>query len=602
MTLQQLAPQTYSCSFRVKSALQFIAGVAVIAGHACWFYPSVAAAEPQRRISASDKIRVFGDAAAWQRIHDRSMATASAELQAHIRSLRTDIQQRGRHYTVGITPVSRFQGNPLSNVHIATPQLMPVPAGLPFGAPTPQQDVAPASCLEEIAQPTDPAVDMRDYGIVTVPTESTDNQGDCGACWAFATTNALETSILLANGSTGDHTYENFSLSKDQVYNCTGPTDLALGIHIAGNDCGGGLQPSAANYVKDHSIARATGPFSGIHDLSICHRPVTPAVYQASRWGWICDPGDSGNIVNAVGTVIGLRSYCFTPSNESIKQAIVKHGSVVSSIYIGGNIYNYTGGVYDENDHDPKGVSLGAFPLVNHVIQMIGWDDAKQAWLIKNSWGPSWGENGFAWIKYNTSNIGSFAIWLDAKQFNQACGGEVRQAAIIKNVQVLFDNMVQGKSDHVGYTAALIAPNNENVASYELKKNLSDHISYATHAESKINLNIARRFSYQELSSGQWSLRMTFEGPGFNAFYRNEDWKSNVALKLIFDDNRSVVVRTRHPIYFHTDAGMHNAQVDSWWGPFRATASNASELNFGSDFGPHPLHEVSCQGGLSWKC
>jgi cathepsin L len=51
---------------------------------------------------------------------------------------------------------------------------------------------------------------------------------------------------------------------------------------------------------------------------------------------------------------------------------------------------------------------------INHVVLLIGWDDEKQAWLVKNSWGESWGEKGFAWIRYGSNNIGVFAAWIEA--------------------------------------------------------------------------------------------------------------------------------------------------------------------------------------------
>jgi cathepsin L len=51
--------------------------------------------------------------------------------------------------------------------------------------------------------------------------------------------------------------------------------------------------------------------------------------------------------------------------------------------------------------------------MINHAVLLIGWDDEKQAWLIKNSWGEQWGEKGFAWIKYGSNNIGVFAAWVD---------------------------------------------------------------------------------------------------------------------------------------------------------------------------------------------
>lgn len=62
------------------------------------------------------------------------------------------------------------------------------------------------------------------------------------------------------------------------------------------------------------------------------------------------------------------------------------------------------------------------FDWINHGVTIIGWDDSKHAWLIKNSWGTLWGdtggygtERGYMWIDYNTNNIGIATAWVDAR-------------------------------------------------------------------------------------------------------------------------------------------------------------------------------------------
>jgi hypothetical protein len=46
-----------------------------------------------------------------------------------------------------------------------------------------------------------------------------------------------------------------------------------------------------------------------------------------------------------------------------------------------------------------------------HIVIIVGWDDNKKAWLIKNSWGTGWGDNGFGWITYGSNKIGMGASW-----------------------------------------------------------------------------------------------------------------------------------------------------------------------------------------------
>jgi hypothetical protein len=60
---------------------------------------------------------------------------------------------------------------------------------------------------------------------------------------------------------------------------------------------------------------------------------------------------------------------------------------------------------------------------INHAITLIGWDDSKQAWLIKNSWGTGWGstceygtERGYMWIGYDSNKVGFNAAFVRAQQ------------------------------------------------------------------------------------------------------------------------------------------------------------------------------------------
>ncbi|MEQ1923884.1 MAG: C1 family peptidase, partial [Pyrinomonadaceae bacterium] len=113
-----------------------------------------------------------------------------------------------------------------------------------------------------------------------------------------------------------------------------------------------------------------------------------PAVgyFKALAWDYVSSPPDK------------------VPTVEELKTALVKRGPVVAGIFFDECFRDYKSGVFNEKNNR----------TINHVVLIIGWDDSKQAWLIKNSYGEKWGENGFAWIKYGSNNIGMFAAWIEA--------------------------------------------------------------------------------------------------------------------------------------------------------------------------------------------
>jgi len=348
-----------------------------------------------QKLSPADKARIFGTPQTWQQNYDARFKTAPAAIQQRILKERADIQTRKKRYTVGYTTMSGPAERKITGL-TGLPALNQRPRSHSPNGPTVQP-----SCLEEAVQPSQPAVDMTDYAIVT-PVRY---QGGCGDCWAFGTTAALETAVLRANGNTPGVSNTALALSEEQVLSCTGPTDTIFGITISGDDCGGGLTPSAANYIEGHNIVtNTTWPYVYAPQSSQCSRYQNQATsFRATNWDWVCGP----------------LSVC---SIQSLKQAIVDHGSVAASFNVGGDcpgqpFCDYSGGIFDDNNS----ANILGIPEVDHVMQLVGWDDTKGAWRVKNSWGTNWGENGFAWIAYNTSNIGSYAVWVNAEQYNNAC-------------------------------------------------------------------------------------------------------------------------------------------------------------------------------------
>jgi hypothetical protein len=107
-----------------------------------------------------------------------------------------------------------------------------------------------------------------------------------------------------------------------------------------------------------------------------------PRPYQASTWG-----------------------YVGSASIAALKAALVEYGPLTVAVYVTPLFQAYIGGVFDES----------ASGDVNHGVTLVGWDDGDGAWIIKNSWGVGWGENGYMRIKYGSNSIGYAAAWVKPK-------------------------------------------------------------------------------------------------------------------------------------------------------------------------------------------
>jgi C1A family cysteine protease len=214
--------------------------------------------------------------------------------------------------------------------------------------------------------------DWRKYGKVTAVRHQT-----CGNCWAFAAAAALESSYLIRNGATVD--------ASVQYVNDCGKTDNG---QPAGS-CHGGLAVNGFQHFKRVGEVNETAdPYAGTDKA--CPNPNPVANIHANTWGFV-DPDNEH------------------PTQAQIKDALCKYGPLVTRMrVVSDQIFAYKTGVY--NEAVPSDTSGDG-----HAVLIVGWDNAKNAWLIKNSWDTDWGpEKGFGWIGYDSNRIGRHTAWISA--------------------------------------------------------------------------------------------------------------------------------------------------------------------------------------------
>jgi C1A family cysteine protease len=99
-----------------------------------------------------------------------------------------------------------------------------------------------------------------------------------------------------------------------------------------------------------------------------------------------------------------IKNYFRIENITQIKEAIINSKPVLVGMQVYPNFVTLPRGtIYKKT----SGSSLGG-----HAMVIVAYDDAKSAFLLRNSWGTSWGDNGYGWIDYNTLTTNMFDLWV----------------------------------------------------------------------------------------------------------------------------------------------------------------------------------------------
>ncbi|MBQ7928371.1 MAG: Ig-like domain repeat protein, partial [Methanobrevibacter sp.] len=211
------------------------------------------------------------------------------------------------------------------------------------------------------------------YSLITDGfTTAVKDQQASGNCWAFTAIAVLESCILKASG-------DNLDLSEENMKNVI-ELYSDYGWKMDTNEGG-------YDYMPWGYLASWLGPISEADDYFDDHSTLSPVI----------------NSVMHVQNIKFLNRASYT-DNDEIKRAILQYGAVGTGIYFDSYYLNS-----DKYAYYNWVSSAG-----NHAVTIVGWDDTFSksnfkwasniegdgAWIVRNSWGPNWGNNGYFYVSY----------------------------------------------------------------------------------------------------------------------------------------------------------------------------------------------------------
>jgi len=235
--------------------------------------------------------------------------------------------------------------------------------------PVDDRPVVPVTTL--ISEGAPATFDWREHGAVT-PVK---DQGQCGSCWAFSATEAIESAWILAGKSTD----KNINLSPQQIVDC----DSIDGVE----GCNGGFTESAYKYIAQ------VGGQEQIKDY--------PYTSGTTKKAGKC-------AFNKAEVDAFIHNYKAIAKDETALSGTLSSTGPLSVCVDAAHWQDYQHGVMSKYD-------CCVVCSLDHCVQLVGYNSTASTpyWIVRNSWNTDWGIDGYIWLEmgHNTCDIANDITW-----------------------------------------------------------------------------------------------------------------------------------------------------------------------------------------------
>lgn len=264
-------------------------------------------------------------------------------------TLNKKLRDLGADWVAGETSHSKFYGSKVGSVHLGlslTPEM-----AFPGLAAARNVDEAKRAAAAPAPLPT--SLDWRNHSGKNWVTPVRD-QGGCGACVAFATCASLESRLAISQNLKNIAAID---LSEAHLFFCGTPHSCKIGWYPT----------HSFNFAENNGVGT---------EASFPYTPGNQACQQVPSVVKAVNPGSAGV--------------------SHARRVALQKGPVVGCMAVYQDFYTYKSGVYRHVFGELAGY---------HAVCVVGYDDDRACWIVKNSWGTDWGSAGFFEIRYGECGL-----------------------------------------------------------------------------------------------------------------------------------------------------------------------------------------------------